>query len=275
MSTFRAVTVGAMSERAELQRRVDELEWYHTTELAPGVTTPGWFDTRPVVDKVGFPTDLAGKRCLDVGSFDGFWAFTMEQRGATDVMAIDVPDPANWDWPANTTHEAEEAVSRRRPGGGFALVSEVLGSKVERRELSIYDLDPAAVGQFDFVYVGSLLLHLRDPIGGLMKVRQVCKGSLLLVDAIELSLGTPGPRASLDGLGRPWWWKPNLAGLVRMVESAGFRVLPPCRRLLIPAGAGQARPTLSWPVLRGRSGRQAAARAWWGDLHGALRAIPA
>ena len=256
-----------------LQKRVDELEWYHTFELAPGVTTPGWFDTRSVVGKIPFPADLTGKRCLDVGSFDGFWAFTMEQRGAAEVVAIDVPDPRQWDWPANTTPDAVEAVSRRRPGGGFALVADVLGSKVERRELSVYDLDPKTVGRFDFVYLGSLLLHLRDPVGALMKVREVCAGSLLLVDAIDLSIGA-APRAKLDGLGRPWWWKPNMAGLVRMVEAAGFRVLPPCRRLFIPAGAGQERPPLSWQVLRDRSGREAAARAWWGDAHAALRAVP-
>ena len=29
-------------------------------ELAPGVVTPGWFDTRGIVERVGFPGDLAG-----------------------------------------------------------------------------------------------------------------------------------------------------------------------------------------------------------------------
>ena len=54
---------------------VAEQEWYHTLELAPGVVTPGWFDTREVPQRLPIPASLAGRRCLDVGTFDGFWAF--------------------------------------------------------------------------------------------------------------------------------------------------------------------------------------------------------
>ena len=49
-------------------------EWYHSIELAPGEVTPGCFDTRAVAGKVPLPANLAGKRCLDVGTRDGFWA---------------------------------------------------------------------------------------------------------------------------------------------------------------------------------------------------------
>lgn len=271
-----APTAGPAAGGESLRRRVEALQWYHTFELAPGVVTPGWFDTRPVLDRLPFPEDLSGKRCLDVGSFDGFWAFAMEQRGASEVVAIDVPDPEKWDWPANSPRDAVASVSSRQPGAGFSLVAETLGSRVRRRELSVYDLDPALVGTFDFVYVGSLLLHLRDPIGALARVRRVCTGSLLVVDAVETGVGLPGrPRASLDGVGRPWWWKPNLPGLVRMVEAAGFRAVPPFPRLRIPAGAGQQRPKPSPLVLRNRASRQAAVRAWYGDPHAAVSARPA
>jgi len=183
-------------QREQLRGRVAGIEWYHTIELAAGVVTPGWFDTRSIVERIGFPSDLSGKRCLDIGTFDGFWAFTMEQRGAAEVLAIDVPDPASWDWPANSPPDAMEQISRRRPSAGFALVAEVIHSRVERREISIYDLDTDLVGRFDFVYIGSLLLHLRDPVGALMKVRGVCDGRLLLVDAIDES-------PVLDGCRRP------------------------------------------------------------------------
>src|SRR5207302_8951216 len=129
-------------------------------ELAPGVTTPGWFDTRPVTDKCGFPESLAGRRCLDVGTFDGFWAFELERRGATEVVAIDILDPRQWDWPVNAEAETLEALARRKGRGeGFEVARQALSSSVKRLELSVYDLDPATVGQFDFVYVGSLLLH--------------------------------------------------------------------------------------------------------------------
>jgi UDP-N-acetylmuramoyl-tripeptide--D-alanyl-D-alanine ligase len=50
-------------------------------ELPGGVVTPGRYDLRPTLERIPFPASLAGKRCLDVGSRDGFWAFAMEERG--------------------------------------------------------------------------------------------------------------------------------------------------------------------------------------------------
>ena len=33
----------------DLRRRIAELDWYHTIELAPGVVTPGWFDSKLIL----------------------------------------------------------------------------------------------------------------------------------------------------------------------------------------------------------------------------------
>ena len=43
--------------------------------------TEGMFDLRPVVDRYGLPARMDGMRALDVGTWDGFWAFEMERRG--------------------------------------------------------------------------------------------------------------------------------------------------------------------------------------------------
>src|SRR5205807_1718583 len=104
----------------DLRRRVAELDWYHTIELAPGVETPGWFDLRDVIAEVPLPTSLAGARVLDVGTFDGFWAFEMERRGAAEVVAIDVLDPAGWDWPAGSDDAVVREIGKRKAqGAGF------------------------------------------------------------------------------------------------------------------------------------------------------------
>ncbi len=215
-------------------------EWYHTLELAPGVLTPGWFDTRQVVSEVPLPASLSGLRCLDVGTFDGFWAFEMERRGARETIAVDVLDPEQHDWPVNSAATVIEAIGRRKEGGrGFEIAREALGSSVERIDLSVYDLDPASLGTFDFVYLGSLLMHLRDPVAALERVRSVCHGTLLVVDNIDLGLTIMHPRrpvAGLDGVGRPWWWKMNLKALVRAVEVGGFTLSQPARRIWMPAG---------------------------------------
>jgi tRNA (mo5U34)-methyltransferase len=258
----------------ELRSRVASIPWYHTLELAPGVVTPGWFDTRAALGSLPFPDDLTGARCLDVGTYDGFWAFTMEARGAREVHAIDVLDPAGWDWPAGSEDAARDAIGGRKARGvGFEIAHEALGSSVVREERSVYDLSPAAVGEFDFVYVGSILLHLRDPVGALAAVRSVCRGRALVVDAVDPLLSSLLPRravAGLDAVGRPWWWKPNVAGLVRMVEAAGFRAVGAPRRLWLRPGAGQPLAPARPGLVRSAAGREALLTRWKGDPHAAL-----
>jgi tRNA (mo5U34)-methyltransferase len=263
----------------EIRARVAaRTEWYHTMELAPGVVTPGWFDTRGVVPLLPIPPSLEGRRCLDIATFDGFWAFELERRGASEVMAIDILDPFAWDWPAGSPPEVIEALERRKEGGvGFEIAREALGAAVRREELSVYDLNPGDAGQFDFVYLGSLLLHLRDPVGALTAVRSVCRGELLVVDNVDplFTLAFPRrPLATLDGEGRPWWWRLNLAALVRTAEAAGFELVAPPLRLRMPRGAGQPVPPTRPEVLRSREGRGMWMRARWGDPHAALLLRP-
>jgi tRNA (mo5U34)-methyltransferase len=256
---------------------ISGVQWYHTLELGPGLITSGWFDLRTLAPKLPFPS-LAGARCLDVGTFDGFWAFEMERRGASEVVAVDLLDPQRWDWPHGAEESIVEAIGqRKRAGNGFELAASCLDSKVVRHDMSVYDVGPERLGDFDFVYVGSLLLHLRDPVRALERVRSVCRGSMLLVDAIDLALSLRHPRrpvAALDGRGRPWWWKPNVAGLVRMVEAAGFAVVAPPKRVLMPPGGGQRRAVPRPRQLRHRAAREAVFHAWRGDPHAVISARP-
>ena len=274
-----------------LTRWATERDWYHTLELAPGVVTSGWFDTRSVAGTLPWPA-LSGRRCLDVGTFDGFWAFEMERRGAAEVVAIDVPDPGRWDWPAGSTDQVRTEIGKRKGRDeGFAIARRAFGSSVERRDLSVYELDPAVVGRFDVVYVGSLLVHLRDPVAALMAVRSVCEGTLVLVDAVDpwASLVSRRPVARLDGRGRPWWWLGNGAVLARMVEAAGFSLTGAPRRLWMKAGSSQraqvglgpgsprASEVLRLALKHGRTaaGREAVLHAVVGDPHVCIVARPA
>lgn len=263
----------------KLADEVSQLDWYHTFEFAPGVVTPGWMDTREIVSQIPFPASLEGLRCLDVATFNGFWAFEMERRGASEVIGIDVLDPEAWDWPAWSTRETIEAISRRHAGGaGFELAKRELGSSVERLDRSVYDLDPNDLGRFDLVYLGSLLIHLRDPVGALERVRAVCRGSLIVVDGIDLLLSTlfrRRPVAMLEGLARPWWWHPNTAALVRMIESAGFDVVDGPRRLYMPPGRGRPVNRFKPSALKTRQGRYSLTVAWRGDPHAVVVARPA
>src|SRR5688572_27964962 len=72
--------------------------WYHTIELGNGLVSRGFNDHRSIVDRTGLPASLARRTALDVGSFDGFWAFEMERRGAAEVTALDVARIGDFDW---------------------------------------------------------------------------------------------------------------------------------------------------------------------------------
>ncbi len=233
---------------AELRAEIATTLWYHTLELAPGVTTPGWFDLRPVVDKLPWP-DVRGRRCLDVGTYDGFLAFEMERRGAAEVVAVDLDDHSEWDWPARwrSTGPTELAkLAGPEKGLGFRIAAKALGSDVRRVGVSVYRLAEADLGRFDVVVCGSLLLHLRDPIRALEAIRSVCAGELLSSESIDLRLTLQHPKmpyARLDGTSQLCqWWSPNAAAHIRMLESAGFDVIRAGKPYADPFGVGHSHP---------------------------------
>jgi tRNA (mo5U34)-methyltransferase len=273
---------------AELRRRIaGNHDWYHTIELAPGVITPGWVDTRAAVPHVPLPQSLAGLRCLDVGTWDGFWAFEMERRSAAEVHGLDVPDPYRWDWPARArireSYDGGKANldQTKRNGNGFPIAAEALGSKVERHELTVYELSAERLGQFDFVFVGSLLLHLRDPVGALERIRTVVGGEIVFNECFEYVLSKLRPRtptALLDADDRVWWWQPNLAALNSMIEQAGFEILDRGEPYFVPFGPRYPIPQLGprevLRQLRTAKGWEALVMYRRGIPHAAFRCRP-
>ena len=229
---------------AELRAEVERYPWYHTLELGDGIVTEAMFDHRPVLNRYPLPPDLSGLRCLDVGTMDGFWAFEMERRGAESVVAIDIDDPDALDWPASLRDQQktldETKVER------FALARRALGSSVERVTLSAYDLGPE-LGSFDLVFCGDLLIHLKDPVTPVERIRSVCTGSAVVVNPIKrFRLRNRRPLAELDGLHEFAWWTTNLAGLARIVQAAGFPRIDAAVTFELPFRSGG-----DWRGLRG------------------------
>ena len=241
---------------ASLADRVAAATWYHTIDLGDGLVTPGVYDLRPALERLPLPTSLAGKRCLDVGTRNGFYAFEMERLGAAEVIAIDVDSPEDIDLPdprpPTAGVEADLATGRH----AFELAHEALGSSVTRLAVSVYELSEEAAGRFDFAIVGTLLWHLRDPVGALMAVRRVLDGKLLLNEGISATMQALHPRGAAVQpkmeRGRPFWWAANARGLERIVEAAGLDVEARGRPYLVPYGAGRPhrpwRHTLGGPV---------------------------
>lgn len=211
-------------DAAQLAADVARHRWYHTIELGQGVVTSGMFDHRGVLDRYLLPADTRGLRCLDVGTMDGFWAFELERRGSEEVVAVDVDDPDELDWPpaeaARVTDRELDHVKAER----FALAHRALGSRVQRRICSVYDLDPAELGTFDLVFCGDLLVHLKDPITALQRMLGVCRGTMVVCTPVErlVRWGRRRPLAELDGIDHFRWWNLSEAALERMVRAVGF-----------------------------------------------------
>lgn len=243
--------ISAEATREQLAAEVARLTWYHTLELPEAVVTPGEYDTRRALAKIPFPASLSGRRCLDVGTHDGFWAFQMERRDAAQVVAIDLEDPRRLDYSDPVPELGAAALADRtaRPLA-FACAQRALRSRVQRRDLSVYDLDGEYPGTFEFAFLGTLLLHLRDPVRALSAVRAslVPGGRLLVNDNVSLRTTLLHPRAPIYELallpGKPFWWIPNVTALSHLVRKAGFELLDSGGPYLLPRGPGYARPPL-------------------------------
>ena len=159
--------------RASVPRHADaraQVVPRHGTRTAR--STDGWFDLRPYVKHYGLPSGSTGMRVLDIGTWDGFWAFEMERRGAAEVVALDLDDEAELDWPPRAAPGRSSPTTLR--GDGFRLAKELLGSKVERVNCNIYHATPEELGTFDLVFCGSVLIHLRDQLLALERIASLC-----------------------------------------------------------------------------------------------------
>lgn len=206
----------------DARARVEAQSWYHTIDLGDGLVTPGWFDLRPHVHRYGLPERLAGLRVLDVGTWDGFWAFELERRGA-EVVALDVDHEADYDWPPRRRPPEPKALDR---GSGFRLAAEILGSRVERVACNLYEATPDRLGgTFDLVLCGAVLLHLRDQLLALERLAGLCRGRLVLADEYDRLtslLPIPVSRYHADREAAVVFWLPSRRTWRRMVWTAGF-----------------------------------------------------
>jgi tRNA (mo5U34)-methyltransferase len=213
-----------MADRDELLLRARERDWYHTLELGSGVTTDGWFDLRSQVRHYRLPERLDGMRCLEIGTWDGFWAFELERRGAAEVVALDLDDERDLDWPARRRPASFPEEAR---GEGFRLAASLRGSSVRRVTRSIYDATPEELGTFDLVFCSAVLIHLRDQLLALERMAGLCApgGRLVLAEERDRRAGLlpwPASRLRVDEGPAVVFWSPSVRAWKRMVWAAGF-----------------------------------------------------
>ena len=229
-----------------LASEVERYTWYHTLDFGDGVVTKGMFDHRGAVDRYLIPDDLSGMRCLDVGTMDGFWAFEMERRGADEVIAADLGSPDELDWPPVWGKDIERSLDETKENR-FKLALAALDSKVQRVHRSAYALD-TDLGEFDLVFCGDLLTHLKDPITAIERIHRVCRGSAIICNPIYRFgfFNRRRPLAEFDGLNEFEWWKLSEPAMERIMRSVGFARVEVGPSFELPARAGG-----DWKGLRG------------------------
>jgi tRNA (mo5U34)-methyltransferase len=142
----------------EAQRVLREVPlWFHTFSLnnGLGLYTPGKARDHGY-RLASIPESFAGMSVLDVGAFDGFYAFLAEARGAGRVLAIDNERYRDWvrgRWGVEL-----------RGGEGFHAISDLLNSEVEYRRMDAYEL-PQLDETFDVIFCFGILHRVKDPIG--------------------------------------------------------------------------------------------------------------
>jgi tRNA (mo5U34)-methyltransferase len=210
---------------SDLMALSQKVSFYHTVDVGHGVVIHGHYDHRPVLSAYRFP-DVAGKRVLDVGRASGFFSFVFERMGAAHVTAVDLP-PSRAKNIVGLEAPVCEGVGRL----DFFICHALLRSKVEPVWADANGISEANVGAgYDVAFVGSLLVHLADPIGCLARIRQVLKpgGVCIIANPIGrfdhlLSYVISRPTARLAPSDkRTSWWIPNIPCLIEMPRRAGF-----------------------------------------------------
>lgn len=226
-----------MSYTSQLERDVARFRWYHTLDLGHGIVTEGMFDHRPVVGRYLLPTDLSGLRCLDVGTMDGFWAFEMERRGAAEVIAADVAHVDDLDWPPRWRSRVKPTLDRTK-ADRFALAHAAQGSRVQRIERSVYEL-ASDLGKFDLIFCGDLLVHLKDPITAIQRMRSICSGTTILSNPVKrFRFARRRPLAEFDGIDEFQWWLLSEASIKRIMLAVGFDQIEVGRPFALPPRGG-------------------------------------
>lgn len=189
---------------------MDELAqkgFYHSIPLPDGTVLEGIIPLdvlRSRAAEFPIPERLDGKRILDIGTWDGFFAFEMERRGA-QVVAIDNTEVEN-----------------------FYMVRELLGSHAEYHVQDVYELTPERNGYFDIVVFMGVLYHLKHPLLGLERVCDVTTDMAIVESFVTNEEITSDPPAlefyeTTELLGQADnWCGPNIQCLLAMCRTAGF-----------------------------------------------------
>jgi tRNA (mo5U34)-methyltransferase len=204
-----------MAEDA-LRDRINELTqvtWHHTLQLLPDLVVQGLKSAEVLAAEraaiLGL-VELAGRSVLDIGTWNGYFAFEAKRAGAKRVIATD-----SYVW----------RVPWFRGRETFELARECLGVDVEAREIDPTEL-PGDLAPADVVLFLGVFYHLIDPIMVLQKVAALAS-DLLVIETHQDLLNVPRPAmvfypgTTLNNDSTNWWG-PNPQCVTELLATVGF-----------------------------------------------------
>lgn len=198
--------------------------WWHSIDFGDNIVSNGG-KSKLVHErecKSWFSEDFfSDKRVLDIGTWDGYYAFYAEKMGAREVVAVD-----KFAWELNKPHysQGQERSSKK----GFDIAKHILGSGVTEYVLSIEEMNTNILGgKFDSIIYAGIFYHLKDPFTSLEIVDSLLEdGGQVMVEThicnknTDVPLMQFHPKNSLNN-DNTNFWSPNSACLKLMFEEIG------------------------------------------------------
>ncbi len=211
--------INAPPERARQARDSVPL-WFHTFALSPGIYTPGIARDHGYRLPALEAERLAGRSVLDIGTFDGFYSFLAEARGARRVVAVDNEQYLDW---------VRSRFGVRLTGGaGFRAVADLLTSRVEYHRMDA--LEVRELGErFDVVLCFGILHRVSEPVALLQALAAVlAPGGEVILETYGSRLPEGTPAIEVHGPGEVYlrddfvYWGFPAEGLRRLGRIVGL-----------------------------------------------------
>jgi tRNA (mo5U34)-methyltransferase len=210
--------VSEIASKLALRRDTDRspalrrLGWYHSFEFPDGSTIEGVQTIAQLKERWArfpLPSDLSGKRVLDIGAWDGWFSFEAERRGA-EVVSVDCVEIPH-----------------------LLAAREKLGSQIDYRITDLYKLPRLQLGVFDYVLFLGVLYHVKHPMLALEIVcahtRDIAIVESAVIDGPQYEAGLREEIPTLeffetDELGGHFdnWFGPSVECMMAMCRAVGF-----------------------------------------------------
>ena len=185
--------------------------WFHTFHFDNGLSAPSPDPSDEKLAALGLADIIPGRSVLDIGAYDGYFAFASEALGASRVVAC---DHIVWNWPGNDSR------------GNIEFVHEILASRISLLDCPVERLSPEEHGVFDVTLFLGVLYHAADPMGYLRRLRSLTREVAVIetvVDLLDVERPAvafyPGHTLNRDDSN---YFGPNLLALDGMLRKSGF-----------------------------------------------------